>query len=96
VLLQVNSRATDNFFQTIRRRLSILERPLITSRDDGKSYIYSNYNPKYAQYAVTIVRTFYNFCFAQGKTKVDSLTPAMKLVLADKIYNYKDILYFIF
>jgi len=35
---------------------------LFTSRGDGKSYIYANFNPKYAQYATTILRTYYNFC----------------------------------
>lgn len=43
-LLIVNDNATNTFIQHIRRRLSILERPLITARGDGKSYIYSNFN----------------------------------------------------
>jgi hypothetical protein len=94
LILQVNSRAIDNFFQSARRRLSIIERPLVTSRGDGKSYIYANYNPKYAQYVFTILRTFYNFCFPQGKTNEEAQTPAMKLGIADKVYDYKDIIYF--
>lgn len=40
---------------------SMLERPLTTARGDKKSYIYANFNPKYAQYMVTILRTYYNF-----------------------------------
>ncbi|MEK4970113.1 hypothetical protein MKX29_21185 [Cytobacillus sp. FSL R7-0696] len=41
--------------QQIHRRLSILERPLTTARGDGESYLYSNFNPKYAQMAITIL-----------------------------------------
>jgi hypothetical protein len=32
-----------------------MERPLVTARGDGKSYIYENFNPKYAQDANTIL-----------------------------------------
>ncbi|WP_190286040.1 hypothetical protein [Bacillus thuringiensis] len=43
------------------------------ARGDGKSYIYSNFNPKYAQMALTIIRTHYNFCMPfttnEGKKK---------------------------
>jgi hypothetical protein len=54
LLVQVNSRTINNYFQQIRRRISILERPLVTERGDGKSYIYANYNPKYVQYVLII------------------------------------------
>ena len=37
LLVGVNDNAINGFFQTIRRRLSILERPLVTARGDGKS-----------------------------------------------------------
>jgi hypothetical protein len=47
MVLHVNNNATNAFMQQIRRRLSILERPLVTARGDGKSYIYANFNPKY-------------------------------------------------
>jgi hypothetical protein len=62
MILNVNDNTTNSFIQQIRKRLSILEIPLMTARGDGKSYIYANFNPKYAQYALTILRTFYNFC----------------------------------
>lgn len=62
LLEQINDNAINNFIQMVRRRLSILERPLVTARGDGKSYIYSNFNPKYSQMAITILRTYYNFC----------------------------------
>jgi hypothetical protein len=94
VLVQINSRAINNFFQELRRRVSILERPLVTSRGEGKSYIYANYNPKYAQYVITIFRTFYNFCWKRKYNGV-LMTPAQRLGIASKAYDYKDIIYFI-
>lgn len=75
--LKVSDRPTNNFMQVIQRRLSILERPLVTARGGGKSYIYANFNPKYAQMALTILRTYYNFCLAnktKGKKKTNSCT----------------------
>ena len=80
--------------QQIRRRISILERPLVTARGDGKSYIYSNFNPKYAQYAVTILRTYYNFCMAYKSWDNDIKTPAQRLGLTNKQFDIKDIIYF--
>ena len=61
-IMNVNDHSTNSFIQQIRRRISILERPLVTATGQGKSYIYANFNPKYAQYALTILRTYYNFC----------------------------------
>ncbi len=80
------------FLQEIRRSLSILERPMVTSRGDGKSYIYSNFNPKYAQMAITILRTFYNFCqpfTANG----DELTHTQRMGIVERAYTWRDIIY---
>ncbi len=93
LIMQVNSRAINNFFQQVRRRISILERPLITARGDRKSYIYANYNPKYAHQMLVIFRTFYNFCF-ESKSNGKRSTPAQRLGLTDKVFDYKDIIYF--
>lgn len=95
MILKVSDRPTNTFMQLIRRRLSILERPLVTARGDGKSYIYANFNPKYAQMAVTILRTYYNFCVAMKvKGKKNKLTPAQQLGLTTKQFSLKDIIYF--
>lgn len=53
---------------------------------DGKSYIYSNYNPRYAQYAITILRIFYNFCWGLRSWNGDGdiLTPAERIGIMDK------------
>nr|WP_252183448.1 hypothetical protein [Rossellomorea vietnamensis] len=92
MIMNVNDNATNTFIQQIRRRLSILERPLTTARGDGKSYIYSNFNPKYAQMAMTILRTYYNFCFITRAGK-DFKTPAQRLGIANKQYSINDIIY---
>ncbi|MDB1940081.1 hypothetical protein [Clostridium tertium] len=39
LIFRANNMSIDRYFQSVRRRLSILERPLVTSRGDGKSYI---------------------------------------------------------
>lgn len=92
LIMNVNDNATNTFIQQIRRRLSILERPLTTARGDGKSYIYSNFNPKYAQMAITILRTYYNFCFA-FKSNETMETPAQRLGITEKKFDLKDIIY---
>lgn len=93
LILSVNDHATNSFIQQIRRRLSILERPLVTARGDGKSYIYANFNPKYAQYALTILRTYYNFCYEVKSSDKKMLTPAQRIGLTDKVFDFKDIIY---
>ncbi|MBM7571200.1 insertion element protein [Aquibacillus albus] len=96
MILNVNDNAVNTFIQNIRRRLSILERPLMTARGDGKSYIYSNFNPKYAQMSLTILRTFYNFCVPfktkNGKSEIIA-TPAQRLGLTEKEFSLNDIIY---
>ncbi|QHE50977.1 insertion element protein [Pontibacillus sp. HMF3514] len=92
LMLNVNDNASNAFIQQIRRRLSILERPLTTARGDQKSYIYANFNPKYAQMAITILRTYYNFCLPYKTGKVNK-TPAQRLGIVDKIFELKDIIY---
>lgn len=77
MILNVNDHATNFFIQQIRRKLSVLERPLTSARDEGKSYIYSNFNPKYVQMTLTILRTYYNFCMPYNsaeKEKINSCT----------------------
>lgn len=92
LIVKANDNSVNAFLQEIRRSISVLERPLVTSRGDGKSYIYSNFNPKYAQMCITILRTHYNFC-KEFKTNGDKKTPAQRLGIADKVYSWNDIIY---
>jgi hypothetical protein len=58
MVLEVNDNATNSFIQQMRKRLlSILERPQMTTRVEGKTHIYPKFNPRYVQYALTILRT---------------------------------------
>ncbi|MBD8068805.1 insertion element protein [Bacillus sp. PS06] len=96
LIMNVNDNAISSFLQQLRRRLSILERPIVSARKDGKSYIYANFNPKYAQMAITIMRTYYNFCLTyntkqSGETV--SKTPAQRLGITDKEFDWNDIIY---
>lgn len=65
-----------------------------TARGIEKSYIYANINLKYAQFAVTILRTYYNFCKEIITPNGKPETPAQKLGITDKVYTIYDILYF--
>lgn len=94
-LARVNSHSINALFNQIRRSISILERPLVTAGGEGKSYIYSNYNPKCAQYSITILRTFYNFCWTFKSGNGDVLTPAQRIGITDKQFNYNDIIFFL-
>lgn len=96
MVMYVNDNAINSFIQLVKRRLSVLERPLTTARGDGKSYIYANFNPKYAQMAITILRTYYNFCLPFRSRKFGKIikeTPAQRLEIANKQYTIEDILY---
>lgn len=92
LIAKVNDNSVNSFLQEIRRSLSFLERPLVTSRGDGKSYIYSNFNPRYAQMAITILRTYYNFCQVI-KSKGIEKTPAQRLGITDKVFTWREIIY---
>lgn len=92
LIIQVNSRAINNVFQEIRRSISMLERPLVTARGEGKSYIYANYNPKYAMQILTIFRTYYNFCKKRSYGNIE-MTPAQRLGITDKMFDIKEIIY---
>ena len=93
IMYRIDLRSINTFFNQIRRKVSILERPLSGGRGEGKSYIYANFNPKYAQYMITILRTYLNFCETH-KYKGEEVTPAMRLGIAKKKYKIEDILYF--
>lgn len=81
----------DRFFMQARRRLSLVERPIGTPSQAGRTwYGYSAYQPENVQKMLEIFRVYYNYCLA-GK---DKMTPAMRLGLAQAIVDPEDILYF--
>jgi transposase-like protein len=84
--------AIDCFFMQVRRRLSLLERPISTASRAGRTwYGYSAYNPETIVKILGIFRTFYNYCLA-GQ---DGKTPAMRLGLATGTVALDDIIYFV-
>lgn len=81
----------DRFFMQVRRRLSLLERPIATASRAGRSwYGCGTYNPASVVKLVAIFRVFYNYC-AAGK---DGKTPAMRLGLAKGAVALEDIIHF--
>jgi len=82
----------DRFFMQVRRRLSLLERPIGTPSKMGRTWFgYSAYQPENVQKVLEIFRVYYNYCLV-GK---DKMTPAMRLGLAHAVIDPEDILYFI-
>ncbi|MDO9508028.1 MAG: hypothetical protein Q7I97_01575 [Thermovirgaceae bacterium] len=83
----------DSFFQQIRRRVSLLERPISSSSSTGRKWFgYNPYNPSMIQDMVTIMRVFHNYVLESTNEK--GVTPAMKLGLARGPVRIEDIIYF--
>lgn len=81
----------DRFFMQLRRRLSLLERPISTASSQGRVWHgYSPYNPIVADKLLGIFRVFYNYV-AVGD---DKKTPAMRIGLADKVFKLQDLIDF--
>jgi hypothetical protein len=73
--------AIDRFFMQIRRRISILERPIGTASSAGRMWFgYSAYNPAVAIQLMEIFRIVHNFVLVGD----DKKTPAMRIGLIDR------------
>ncbi len=83
--------AIDCFFMQVRRRLSLLERPIGSASATGRKWFgYSAYNPESIVKMLDIFRVFYNYCLV-GK---DKQTPAMRIGLAKGPVQLEKIIYF--
>ncbi len=81
--------AIDRFFMQVRRRLSLLERPIGSASKAGRTwYGYSAYQPENIEKVLAIFRVFYNYCLA-GK---DKQTPAMRLGLVHAVVEPQELL----
>lgn len=79
------------FFNQVRRRLSLLERPIHSKTNRGRIwYGYSPYDPGNVIKVLDIMRTVHNYILT-GK---DGKTPAQRLGLAQAPLDYEDIIYF--
>jgi len=82
--------AINRFFMQVRRRLSLLERPIASASSAGRVWHgYSAYNPENIIKVLDIFRVFYNYTL-KGK---DSKTPAMRLGLAKGVVSLEKIIY---
>jgi len=94
IIVDVNMRAINNFFKELRKDINLLESPLVGARGTGKTYIYANYNPKYAHMLITIFRIYYNFIKERKYYDRAKMIPAQRIGISDKKYKLQDIIYF--
>jgi hypothetical protein len=81
----------DRFFMQVRRKLSLMERPIGTASKMRRTwYGYSPYNPRIIQKMLDIYRVYYDYV----KVGQDKMTPAMRLGLARSPLKMEDILYY--
>jgi len=81
----------DRFFMQLRRRLSLLERPISSASGTGRKWFgYSAYNPNSIVKMLDIFRVYYNYCLVGA----DKQTPAMRMGLAKGKVTEEDIIYF--
>lgn len=90
--------AVDAFFQKVRRRISLLERPIHSSANAGRVWNgYAAHNPATVQKLLDIFRVVHNFIdkrqTKQGGIKTVT-TPATRLGLAQAPLTYGDVVYF--
>lgn len=88
--LKASLHPIDRFFMQVRRRISLLERPIGTSSKAGRTwYGYSAYRPENIEKVLDVFRVFYNYCLA-GR---DGKTPAMRLGLVLRVMEPQDVIY---
>ena len=92
----------DSFFQKVRRRVAMLERPIHSASSSGRTWNgYGAYNPQMVVKLLEIFRVVHNFIdikkekeIINGVEKTVITTPAMRLGLAQAPLDYKTVLYF--
>lgn len=84
----------DSFFQKIRRRISMFERPIHSASNAGRTWSgYAAYNPAMVVKMLEIYRVVHNYVDFR-KEGGEKTTPATRLGLAKAPLDYKDVLYF--
>lgn len=84
----------DSFFQKIRRRIAMFERPIHSSANNGRTWNgYAAYNPAQVVKLLEIFRVVHNYIDVR-KDDGKKTTPAMRLGLAKAPIDYKTVLYF--
>jgi DNA polymerase III epsilon subunit len=99
-LLDVSTYGVDNYFQMIRRRINMFERPITSATNSKRWNGYASYNPKWAVMIIEILRVYNNYVLTDEKSLKnkglyqEATTPAQKLGITDKKYTIEDILDF--
>lgn len=79
LMLRASLFGIDRFFMQVRRRISLLERPISSSSSSGRRwYGYSPYNPAYIGKLLGIFRVYHNYVNATDTTKKRKLLPGEK------------------
>ena len=89
--------AVDSWFNRLRRRCSLLERPISSSANRGRMWNgYSPYKPEQVEKLLTIFRACHNYVWLPSDARKPDRqsTPAMRLGLARAPLDYQDIIYF--
>jgi transposase-like protein len=87
IYMHLTMRGIDRYFMQIRRRLSLMERPITTANAKKTWHGYSAYSPLVAMQVLSIFRVYYNYSLA-GE---DKKTPAMRIGLADRIIPLEEL-----
>ena len=91
LFLRAGLARVDNVFQRTRRLINALERPIGTSSGYNTVWHgYAPYNPEMVQIYLTVFRAVHNFVWA---SKLDGMTPAMRLGFVKKPLALEDILW---
>lgn len=86
--------AVDSFFEKVRRRIAMLERPTHSASSYGRIWSgYAAYNPSQVVKLLEIFRVVHNYIDTRKTNGVLS-TPAMRLGLAKAPLDYGDVVYF--
>lgn len=99
-LLNVSTYGVDNYFQMLRRRINMFERPITSATNSKRWNGYASYNPKWAVMIIEMLRVYNNYVLTDEKSlknkghSKEATTPAQKLGIADKKYSIEDILDF--
>jgi hypothetical protein len=92
LFLMATLHSIDRFFMQLRRKNSMLERPITSSGNSGRKwYGYSPYDPAMAVKLMEIYRVYCNYV----KLGDDGETPAMRPGLAKGPGSVEDILYYV-
>jgi transposase-like protein len=87
--------AVDTYFEKIRRRMAMFERPLHSSSNNGRTWNgYGAYNPAMVGKMLDIFRVVHNYIDTRKEEDGTKTTPAMRLGLAQAPLDYKTVLYF--